>query len=272
MKPVSRVDLHLHSTASDGMLTPEQVVELAAARGIGIIALTDHDTTRGVKAAQARGERLGVRVLSGLEISTVLEEEEVHILGYRLDIDNRRLQKQLALLSSAREERIKKIINKLNQLGYPLHWDEVSPETKTGNLGRPHVARAMVKRGYAASGEDAFHRFLSHGAPAFVPRYKIHPVNAVDLVHAAGGLAFLAHPGLLKQMEMMDKIIAAAGLDGLEAYHSQHPPALQQELLALANAQGLFVSGGSDCHGEPGNCLLGTVAVPWAQIAPWLKD
>lgn len=269
---MNKVDLHLHSTASDGLLTPEQVVSLSAAAGLKAIALTDHDSTQGVMPAKAAGEKLGITVISGLEVSTILGNEEVHILGYGLDTSHTGLQNTLALLRSARENRLQRIIFKLNQLGFALTWDDVLQQAgKTDSLGRPHVARAMAARGYATSQKDAFYRFLCPGGPAYVERFKIHPAAAIELIHAAGGLAFLAHPGLLRQGEAVAATLANAGLDGVEVYHTEHSLAIQQQFLTAARQLDLMISGGSDCHGETGRRLLGTVEVPWEHVAPWLK-
>lgn len=263
-------DLHLHSTASDGLLTPAEIVARARAVGLEVIALTDHDSTAGLTEALARGARHTIRVLTGIEISAELADEEIHILGYMLDYHNKDLQQLLATMQESRVERAREMIRRLQALGFDLNMQEViAAAGKTSSLGRPHVARAMVEKGYAASLTEVFSRWLGLGQPAYVSRYKLHPAQAIEIIQRAGGLAFLAHPGLLK-IEGSISQLAKDGLDGIEVYHPEHSSGQVRSFLNTAKALGLYVSGGSDFHGSPGD-QIGQTTIN-IQDLPWIKD
>lgn len=264
------VDLHLHSTASDGLLTPADLVAQAKAGGLEVIALTDHDTTAGLDEAQAAGESGGIRVIPGIELSTVLAGDEVHILGYQLDPRHQGLQQLLEKIRLSRIGRIEKMISRLNALGFKLTWEEVaSLGSNASSLGRPHVARVMVEKGYVSTVKEAFDLWLDSGRKAYVPRFKLHPAEAIAIIHEARGLAFLAHPGLLKASSLIAQV-AEFGLDGMEVYHPQHSPQQAQAFLHQAEELGLHISAGSDFHGGPEEKGLGEAAVDLP--LPWLMD
>ncbi len=264
-----KIDLHIHSTFSDGYFSPRDVVLLARERSVEIISLTDHDSTDGLAAARVEAENAGICFVDGVEINTVLDREEVHILGYGIHPQDQELQRTLRQLREGREKRMDKILAKLSALDIVITRQDVLAQTQgKASIGRPHIARAMSTAGYAADERDAFSRYLSPGCPAFVPRYKVNPQQAIATVRAAGGLAFLAHPGLLLQDE---KTINQLDLDGLEVYHTDHTPAQTKKYLEYANSRGLLISGGSDCHGQPDNVLLGTVEICYKHLQPWLK-
>lgn len=262
-------DLHIHSTASDGLLAPEAVVMAAKACGVLLIALTDHDTTAGLAAAQAAGGQAGVRVIAGLELSCDLDGAEVHILGYRIDRRSSELQTLLAQAKAARGERLQEMVRRLAAFGLELDWREIRGQTAADSLGRPHIARAMLAKGYVGSVKEAFSRWLGVGCPAFVPRFKLHPAEAIEIIHTAGGLAFLAHPGLLADVSLAPAV-AKLGLDGIEIYHPQHRRQQVQHFLTLATELKLLVSGGSDFHGGPGE-RLAAASIPVADLF-WLAD
>jgi predicted metal-dependent phosphoesterase TrpH len=250
------------------------VVELARDKGLAVIAITDHDTTAGIQEAIAAGRDLGIKVIPGVEISADLDGEEVHILGYGFSYLDPVLNQVFMRLQKAREERAKGIFHLLNQLGFHLTWDEILSQVgDADSFGRPHFARAMIVRGYVASVAEAFDRFLNKGQPAWVERYKLSPREAIDVIHRAGGLAFLAHPGIYQRGRDLSLALLQEGLDGLEVFHSDHSPEQNREYLNLAQQYGAYISGGSDCHGAARGqqSLMGKIAVEWPYLEPWLN-
>src|SRR5579862_1020973 len=249
--PPRRIDLHTHSTASDGLYAPAELVRLAHEAGLDLIALTDHDTTDGLPEAQAAGARLSVTVLPGIEINTTLVETpgEAHILGYFVDRADAGLQANLKLLRDAREQRGERMVEKLRAHGVNITWARVR-ELGQGAVGRPHVARALVEAGYATSVADAFDRYLSPGGPGFVPRYRLAPLEAIRIIRAARGVPTLAHPAYISLLEeRVLPTLVKAGLSGLECYYGQYDDATVTRLLTLADRFGLIATGGSDYHG-----------------------
>jgi predicted metal-dependent phosphoesterase TrpH len=255
------VDLHTHSTASDGTLPPERVVEAAHRCGLAALALTDHDTIDGVPAARAAGERLGVRVVAGVELSAFHEDSEIHVLALHLThLDA--LENQLRELRAQRLTRAGKIVEKLNALGIPLTLDEVLQQSAGGAVGRPHVARALITRGVVHDFREAFMRYLGGGAAAFVPKERLSMADAISIAHDAGGLAIWAHPGEGGRRDRLEPFVAV-GLDGLEIKHPSHSAEDVKRLQALADFFGLVPSGGSDWHGAAdGPRRLGNMNVP----------
>lgn len=260
------VDLHTHSTASDGTLTPEQVIESAKRCGLAALALTDHDTIDGVPAARAAGERLGVRVIPGVELSAFQGDHEIHLLALhltRLDA----LQTRLEELRGQRHTRAGKIVDKLNALGIPLTLDEVLQQSNGGAVGRPHIARALIARGVVHDFRDAFLRYLGGAGSAFVPKERLSVEDAIAIAHEAGALAIWAHPGDGGRRERLEPLVAA-GLDGLEIRHPSHSGEDAKRLQALADFFDLVPSGGSDWHGSSeGPRRLGIMSVPFE----WLE-
>ena len=260
------VDLHTHSTASDGTLPPEQVIDAAAACGLAALALTDHDTIDGVARAREAGERAGIRVIAGAELSAFQDEHEVHLLALHLtQLDA--LQRRLIELRVLRHSRAEKIVEKLNSIGVAVSMDEVLQQSNGGAIGRPHVARALMARGAVHDFRDAFQRYLgSHGA-AFVPKTKLSVEDAIAMAHEAGGLAIWAHPGDGGRRDRLEPLVAA-GLDGIEVRHPSHSSEDMKRLEALANYFGLVLSGGSDWHGaSDGPRRLGMMNVPMDWLA-----
>jgi predicted metal-dependent phosphoesterase TrpH len=255
------VDLHTHSTASDGTLPPEQVIEAAARCGLKALALTDHDTIGGVPAAREAGERLGIRVVTGVELSAFQDDHEVHVLALHLShLDT--LHKRLEDLRASRFTRAEKIVEKLNTLGIPITLDDVLQQSNGGAVGRPHVARALIARGVVHDFRDAFARYLGGNGSAFVPKDKLSIEDAIAIAHDAGALAIWAHPGEGGRREQLEPLVAA-GLDGLEIRHPSHSGEDIKRLQALTDFFGLVPSGGSDWHGATeGPRRLGTMNIP----------
>jgi predicted metal-dependent phosphoesterase TrpH len=243
-----RVDLHVHSTTSDGELGPSEVVRLAKQRDLACIALTDHDATSGVLEAQAAGQALGVEVIAGVEINSEGEHGDAHILGYFIDVHYAPLQEQLLAIRDARVGRARGMLKKLAELDMPLEWEDVMAFAGDAvSIARPHIARAMMQAGYVSSVQEAFDRYISNDGPAYVNRLRLEMHEAIDLIHAARGVAVLAHAGESGLVHLVPPL-AEVGLDGVEVYYPDHTPEQQAELLALAAQYNLVVTGGSDFH------------------------
>jgi predicted metal-dependent phosphoesterase TrpH len=269
----ARLDLHLHTTFSDGTLAPEALVAEAAARGVALIAITDHDEIGAIAPAQAAGAPLGVRVLSGVEINTEEGREEIHILGYGFPTDAPVLVEGLGALRRERLERLQKMLGRLRDLGYPLQETRVLELAGHGSVGRPHLARALLEAGFVTSVSEAFERLLNSRSPAYVPRRPFPPEQAIALIHQAGGLASLAHPGKLGDPPRIINRLRAAGLDALEAYHSDHDRRDTDAMLRWARQYRLLVTGGSDSHGlhGPHATQVGDISIPDAVGEALLK-
>jgi 3',5'-nucleoside bisphosphate phosphatase len=264
------IDLHLHTTASDGLLSPRELVHRAAEAGLTTIAVTDHDTIGGFKEAADAGAVLGVRVVPGIEVTAVENERDVHVLGYFLDPGSAVLTQFLHTQRSNRIRRVREIAARLAELGYRIDVEPLVEAASRGgrSIGRPAVADALVAAGHCADRNDAFARLLGRGRPAFVPRTGVAGAAVLETIHAAGGLASLAHPGIATDDELIESF-AAAGLDAIEVWHSDHSPEQQDYYAALADRLGLARSGGSDYHGDGLHraCRLGGVQLPAAEFA-----
>lgn len=266
-------DLHIHTTASDGLLTPAEVLAAAAAAGLSHIAITDHDTVDGLAAIAARPLPASPAVIPGIEFSTDLPANEVHILGYGIDPTNRELLRQIRRIEQDRSDRAARMVAKLVKLGYPVSYDRVMTIAgDTSSVGRPHVAAALVEKGYFRDVEAAFAAVLSHDKPGYVPHYKLTPAETITLIKQAGGLPVLAHPGLVGDDAVVAAVLAM-GVAGLEVYHPMHSPAEVAKYRELAERQGLIVTGGSDFHGMPGRFpeRLGLFSVP-SELAERLES
>lgn len=256
-------DLHLHTHFSDGTWSPEELAGEAHRQGLAALALTDHDTVEGCARAAAACARHGIEFVPGTELTAEHEGLEVHVLGYYVDPAHPRLTRELAVFQRVRQERIREMVARLNERGVGLHAEAVFALANCRSPGRPHVARALVQSGFCGTLDEAFERFLKKHRPAWVPKHKISARQAIELIHAAGGLAVMAHPGL-NHHDRLIPILVEAGLDGLECWHSKHSEALAAHYLELARRHGLLVTGGSDCHGtSKGRPLLGSVKLGW---------
>ncbi|HIE50670.1 MAG TPA: PHP domain-containing protein [Armatimonadetes bacterium] len=248
------VDLHTHTTASDGSLSPRELVGKAKALGLAAVAITDHDTLAGLAEGTAAGGEEGIEVVPGVEISLAFPAGPLHLLGYFIAPDHPGLEARLREIQQARKERIPRLVAKLRELGLPLTLADVEREARGEVMGRPHVALALVRRGLVDSVATAFARYLNRRAPAYVPRPKMPPAEALALIQAAGGLAVLAHPGQASlppfALEIQVAGMRAQGLKGLEVYYPEHTPAQTSFYLRLAEKYGLLITGGSDFHGS----------------------
>jgi predicted metal-dependent phosphoesterase TrpH len=259
-----RLELHAHTHFSDGALSPEQLVDLAVERGLFALAVTDHDSVEGIAPAlAAAGSRL--ELVPGIEISSTFEGLDLHILGYFLAADSARLRERLARFRDERRQRARAIVGRLAELGAPVSEDEVFASAGPGVVGRPHVAQALVRAGHVMTIELAFQKYLGPRGSAFVPRPAFPSAEAVRVIREAGGVAVLAHPGLVPRR--MVETLAEAGLAGLEVWHPQHNPAAQKRWFEVARELGLVPSGGSDFHGPHRGAGLGDMPVPERSLA-----
>ena len=248
------IDLHAHTTFSDGTFTPEELVDLARERGLTTLAVTDHDTTEGLGRAFAASEGTGLEVVPGVEFSTVREGHGIHVLAYWIDVDDRRFQAELGRLRDDRFIRGEQTVRKLQELGHPVTFERVQEIAEGKNIIRPHIAQALVEAGVVPTIEDAFTPdLIKEGGRAYVEKHALDPLDALRLIRDAGGLVVVAHPGLFREgLGVPDQVIeelADAGLDGIEAAHPDHPPEAEARYRDMARRLGLVVTGSSDCHG-----------------------
>jgi hypothetical protein len=246
--PATFADLHLHTRCSDGTYTPEELARLARRHHLAIIALTDHDTVEGCAAAAAACHEAAVEFIPGVELTAVLHQDEVHLIGYGIDVSHPRFLQETARFQQARQDRVREMVARLNQLNIPLRAEEVFALANCRSPGRPHVGQTLVARGFCASVDEAFHRLLRKHRPAWVPKPAMPAHEAICLIHEAGGVAVMAHPALNRTDDMIPEA-AEAGLDGLECYHTKHTPSSTARYLRLAANLRLLITGGSDCHG-----------------------
>lgn len=259
----SPIELHSHSTASDGTYPPARVVAMAAARGVRVLALTDHDTTAGIDEAAIAATRFGMTLIPGVELTCSVERGEVHLLGYFVAVGNDTFQKRLARLRGARDKRGQAIVKRLNDIGIPVRWERVKAIAGDGAVGRPHVGRALIEVGAVATVGEAFDRYIGRGRPAFVERQQFSPVEAVELVHAAGGAPVLAHPLSVADLDATLAEMIPAGLLGIEAYYGAYSPDERASLAKIAARHDLLTTVGSDFHGDMhGGALIGGTSGP----------
>ncbi|HKW15544.1 MAG TPA: PHP domain-containing protein [Candidatus Krumholzibacteria bacterium] len=259
-----RIDMHMHSTYSDGVRTPAELIAMARSKGLAGLALTDHDSIEGFRELSAAAAGAGVEVMTGVELSCEYNGKDLHVLAYGVDADNVALQSLLRDFRGARERRGERIVEKLAEQGVHIDMERVKAKAGNGSLGRPHIAEALIEAGYVPDHAQAFARYIGEGCPAHVDKFKMQPEQAVQSIHAARGLAFVAHPGYY--MEDFDAFLRLldAGFDGVEVFHPYHIPPVITRLLALARDRGLLISGGSDFHGFAGRDNMGEPAVPHA--------
>ena len=247
------IDLHTHSVYSDGSATVAELIDLAGQHQLHALALTDHDTVEGVAEAQALGASSGIPVLSGVEISTTLRQHAVHILGYGFDAADARLQEWLKPLQEGRDKRNALILEKLQNLGIDITWDEVKELSPYGQTGRPHFARVLINKGVVTCFQEAFSRFLGRNKPAYASRFSYTATEAITMLHHCGAVAVLAHPGQLdpemRQQSLVIQELALRGLDGIELFYPTHTRKMHKKLRTIAQNHHLLVTGGSDYHG-----------------------
>ena len=262
------IDLHSHTTASDGQHAPSELLALAHAAGVSCLAVTDHDTVAGLAEARTAADALGIRLVPGIELSAFHARREVHVLGHYIDPDNGPLARFSERLRDERRDRMLRMVEKMRGLGFPVSMEGVLGIAGDANLGRPHLARLMVELGYCTSTQDAFDRFLGDGGPGWVDRYRLPADEAIALIRQAGGIATLAPPGVSKMERGDIAALAKVGLGGLEVYHSDHNPSVREKYLRIATELDLIPTAGSDFHGEkvaPGR-KLGSASMPRASF------
>lgn len=249
----SEIDLHIHSTFSDGVLKPSEVVNLAKKQGLTAIAITDHDTAAGTAEAAERGRALGIEVITGIEISSWHGDTSMHILGYCFDHEDKEFNSRLQLLQDGRETRNARILEKLNRLGIRVDISELLQYSEYGQTGRPHIARLLVDKGVSKTIDLAFKHYLGRGAAAYAERFRFSAKDAIAMIREAGGVAVLAHPAsldpTLRTIPGLLKELCSVGLEGVEVYYPAHSRKTVKALLKMAEEFGLLVTGGSDFHG-----------------------
>lgn len=265
-------DLHMHSNYSDGSDDPEKVVARAAALGFHLIALTDHDTIRGLPRAQLAATEAGIQCLNGTEISASFGGREVHILGLGVDIENETFVRALDRQVEERDVRARDIVERLNKLGVEIEYDNVKARVQDGAVGRMHIAQELLALGHVTKLQGAFDKYLKAGRKAFVLRDTLSAEQAVELIHSANGLAFIAHPGIGDLRRRLDRLLALP-FDGIEVFHSRHSAGQIDEFLEIATSRKLLMSGGSDCHGtvKGEKPLMGRVRLPQRHFEPILQ-
>ncbi len=262
---MSNIDLHIHSTASDGKLNPADIVRSSAERGLTVIALADHDTVNGIAPALAAANAFPqLKVIPGVEISTDVPNGEVHVLGYFIDYTDHKLKATLERMRHSRRERARGMVTKLGKLGIHIEWQRVQEIAGSGSIGRPHIAQAMLEKGCITSIKEAFTKYISRDGPAYVERGKMTPQEAVELLLRANGLPVLAHPLTINNPEKMIIKLKTAGLVGVEAYYNNYTTEEISKLVSLADRHGLITTGGSDYHGLDSSTetMIGGADVP----------
>ena len=268
------VDLHLHTTASDGRLSPSELIDLVASKGLRTVALTDHDSTEGLaEALEAAKAYPGMTIIPGIELGTDIPGDEIHVLAYFIQYNDTGMQDILQKFRGGRLERGRKMVEKLRELGVDIEWERVQEIAGDGAVGRPHLANAIVEKGYVAQPKDAFDRYLGRNGPAYVEREKLTPREAVTLIHGWGGAAVLAHPAEIADLDGTLEDLKAEGLEGLEVFYARYTDEKIQELADVALRHGLLPCGGSDYHasGNQGEPLPGTMGPP-PEVVETLKQ
>jgi hypothetical protein len=251
-------DLHVHTSASDGILTPAEVLHQAEQIGLPGIAITDHDTVEGLSAAWAcmESKHLNLELISGIELNTEVEAGEVHLLGYYIDDQCPQLLENLQEIKAARFMRARRMVSRLREMGYLITFEQVRNLAQNDLIARPHVAKALMEKGYVFSIREAFNKFIGRGCPAYVPRYRFTPRKAIELIQAAGGITVLAHPGLVRNTRLVEEILDM-GVQGVEVFYPEHSIQETDYFLDMAARRGLLVTGGSDFHGGGSDNMRG---------------
>lgn len=267
------IDLHIHSTNSDGLLTVAQIFEEAKKKGLKAISITDHDCVYGVKEAMIEAEKQEIEFVSGIEISSYYKNYDIHILGYFIDSKNSDLLEFQEIYKTSRYDRAVKMIAMLNEDGYKITIEDVLEFVDKGIVGRPHIAKALLEKGYAYNFKDAFDSFIGNNSKYYVKKKEQTPKDAIDLIHNAGGLAFLAHPMYLKNDINTIKHVISCGVDGLETTYPLHKNSDIKFFQNIVKSNGLLQSGGSDCHGglKNGYLVLGSLEIPYDFIVEMKK-
>lgn len=259
-------DLHLHTSFSDGTYSPEELTEHGGRHGFSCLALTDHDTVEGCARMATACQAAGIEFIAATELTAEFRGTELHVIGYGIDIGHARLLSEMKRFQDVRQNRIKEMVERLNRMNVPLREETVSQIANCNSPGRPHIARALIQINVCRTLDEAFERFLKKGRPAWVPKFKVSAPEAMALIHEAGGLAVLAHPGLVHHDSLIPELVEA-GMDGIECYHTKHPTSVVEHYLEIADQHKLLVTGGSDCHGmNKGQPLIGSIKLPYQHI------
>ncbi len=261
---MQKVDLHIHTTASDGLLTPDEVVHWANKKNLRAFSITDHDTVSGVKEVLKKYKSSYSEIIPGIELNSDYYGEEIHVLGYYIDCNNKFFTDKLKEIQHFRYNRAVRMIKKLNDLGVNIDIKQIEKESVGKSIGRPHIAHILIDNGYAKNLKSAFDKYIGKNRPAYVERYKLTTKQAINMVIEAKGVPVLAHPGLIENKNLINDILNL-GFKGIEVYHTKHDKETEEWLLEIASAQGLAITGGSDCHGvlinkEP---ILGSVFIDY---------
>ena len=268
--PISRssddpvyIDLHIHSYYSDGLLSPQQIIQYAKERHLRARSITDHDTLAGTAEAVRLGAQQEVEVVPGIEISVIYHESEIHLLGYYIDQSSAAIAEYIATLADSRNRRAHQILDVLRKEGIRIPYELVARKANGAPIGRPHIAQVMVDEGYVFSAYEAFQKYLGEKRAGDIPKFSLDVQQAIDIIQQAGGLAFWAHPATAPNEEVLYKLLDC-GIDGIETFHPKHSPEQQAHYRELARYYKLLESGGSDCHGgREGGIALGTLKVPY---------
>jgi predicted metal-dependent phosphoesterase TrpH len=261
-----QADLHTHTLHSDGLLSPEEIIAAASAAGLRAVSITDHDGISALEAAAGAAGAAGIELVPGVELSVDIDGRDVHLLGYFVDPSSPRLIDHLALYRQRRSTRAQEIVRKLNALNIGITWEAVLGQARGAAVGRPHVAEALLEEGYVDTYEDAFQMYIGNEKPCYVRKVPVSPEEAIEVVHAAGGLAVLAHPGMYTPGSTVEALVAA-GLDGIETVHPKHAPDQVRHYQRKVMDLGLIETGGSDFHGEGrGESVVGVPSVPYGLV------
>lgn len=259
-------DLHLHTSFSDGTYSPEMLASEGKRHNLAVLSLTDHDTMEGCERMAAACAQHGIEFIPGSELTAEQDDYELHLLGYYLDTNCAKLTKALAEFQTARQDRIREMVERINKVGVKLEAESVFRIANCRSPGRPHVGRALVEAGICNSLDEAFERFLKKNRPGWVPKFRISAPDAIKLIHESGGVAVMAHPGLNRSDDMIPELVEA-GMDGIECFHTKHSTAVSEHYLMMAEQKKLLITGGSDCHGmNKGKPLIGSIRLPYSNV------
>jgi hypothetical protein len=258
-------DLHVHTSASDSVFSAERVLKVAKEAGLAAVGICDHDSVDGIRAAIEAEKKYDVEVIPGIELSTEIGDMEVHVLGYFFEWENKQFQALLKTIQQVRRWRAELMVSKLRQFGFNMDFQEVLRESEGGSIGRPHIARVMLRRGYVKDNEEAFEKYLKYGAPAYIDKYEMSPEQAIYQITRLKGIPVLAHPKFSPFEEDVLARFVKSGLKGIEVYHSRHSEAEAKQYLGLAEKYGLIATGGSDSHGGDED-PIGCARVPYEVV------
>lgn len=260
------IDLHIHSDHSDGTFSVDRIITIAHRVGLVTISITDHDTISGLDAAVIAGKRMGLEVIPGVELSTVIGSQDIHLLGYYIDPSDRQLLRYLTMFREERYRRAERIVKKLNAIGLPLSFETVLTKAGSAAVGRPHIADALVVEGFVSTTGEAFAKYLGYDGPAYEAKYVMSPDVAIQLIRGAGGIVVVAHPGTYDAESYLPDLLVA-GVEGVEVIYPKHTYEQRLRYEFLAETYGLVKTGGSDCHGERhGDVRIGTMHVPYSYL------